>query len=143
MWVSQSGPCLISSLYTHCVTVNLLPPIPLAALTSSMFGLGFSEIAVIFIVMLLVFGPERLPDIAKTAGRVLGDLRRTLDEMKREYSLPSMVDLLEEELPRSQVIQRKETCASASVVDNTSPDGHTTNESATLSSPDAESATKE
>jgi TatA/E family protein of Tat protein translocase len=49
-----------------------------------MFGLGFSEILLILVVALLVFGPKRLPEIAQGLGRALGDLRRTLDEVKRE-----------------------------------------------------------
>ena len=34
-----------------------------------MFGVGLPELAVIIVVGLLVFGPDRLPDYAKQAGR--------------------------------------------------------------------------
>jgi Tat protein translocase TatB subunit len=41
-----------------------------------MGSLGAPEILVILLVALLVLGPERLPEAARTAGRVLGELRR-------------------------------------------------------------------
>jgi sec-independent protein translocase protein TatB len=55
-----------------------------------MFGLGFSEILLILVVALLVFGPKRLPEIAQSLGRALGEFRRTLDDVKREMVLPPL-----------------------------------------------------
>ena len=54
-----------------------------------MFGLGFTEILVIMIVALLVFGPEKLPEMAKVIGKTLGELRKTADSIKRELTFPS------------------------------------------------------
>ena len=51
-----------------------------------MFGLGFTEILVVLTVALLVFGPKRLPEIARTLGKTMGELRRTLDDVKFEMS---------------------------------------------------------
>ena len=51
-----------------------------------MFGLGFTEILVILTVALLVFGPKRLPEMARTLGKTMGELRRTLDDVKFEIS---------------------------------------------------------
>lgn len=56
-----------------------------------MFNVGIGEIAVIVLVCLVVFGPERLPQIARQIGRFLGQLRLTtqgaLDQLKREAEL--------------------------------------------------------
>ncbi|HZD39014.1 MAG TPA: twin-arginine translocase TatA/TatE family subunit [Actinomycetes bacterium] len=56
-----------------------------------MFNVGIGEIAVIVLVCLLVFGPERLPQIARQIGRFLGQLRLTtqsaLDQLKQEADL--------------------------------------------------------
>jgi len=49
-----------------------------------MFDIGFSEIVVIGVVALLVFGPEDLPKVARIAGRMLGNFRRYVDQVKSE-----------------------------------------------------------
>jgi TatA/E family protein of Tat protein translocase len=50
-----------------------------------MFGLSFFELLAIFGVALLVFGPEKLPEIAKVLGKISGELRRTSDSLRREF----------------------------------------------------------
>lgn len=48
-----------------------------------MFGsLGFSELMMIFVVALLVFGPRRLPDIGRSIGKALGEFRRATNDLK-------------------------------------------------------------
>ncbi len=53
-----------------------------------MFGLGIGEILVILIVALLVFGPEKLPELARTLGKTTAELKRSLDEIKFEINSP-------------------------------------------------------
>ena len=53
-----------------------------------MFGLGFGEILIICGVALLVFGPEHLPELARSLGKTVAEFRRTMDEVKREIHLP-------------------------------------------------------
>ncbi len=48
-----------------------------------MFGsIGFPELVLIFIVVLLVFGPKKLPEFAKFLGRFVREFRSTVDEAK-------------------------------------------------------------
>ncbi len=47
-----------------------------------MFGLGFTEILVILLVALIVFGPDKLPEVARNLGKALGEFRRTVDEIR-------------------------------------------------------------
>ena len=51
------------------------------------FGVGFLELTVIFLVAFLVLGPGKSIEMARTAGKLLGDLRRTLNEMTAAASL--------------------------------------------------------
>lgn len=48
-----------------------------------MFGsIGFPELLMIFIVVLLVFGPKKLPEFAKLLGKVVREFRSTVDQAK-------------------------------------------------------------
>jgi TatA/E family protein of Tat protein translocase len=48
-----------------------------------MFGsIGFPELMLIFIVVLLVFGPKKLPEFAKLLGKAVREFRSTVDEAK-------------------------------------------------------------
>lgn len=48
-----------------------------------MFGsIGFPELVLIFIVVLLVFGPKKLPEFAKLLGKALREFRSTVDQAK-------------------------------------------------------------
>jgi sec-independent protein translocase protein TatB len=40
------------------------------------FGIGLPELAVIMVVAILVFGPDRLPDFARQAGRFVRQVRQ-------------------------------------------------------------------
>jgi sec-independent protein translocase protein TatB len=58
------------------------------------FNVGLGEIVAIVLVALLLFGPERLPEMARQAGRWLGRLRLTtqdaLDQLKDETDLKDL-----------------------------------------------------
>lgn len=48
-----------------------------------MFGsIGFPELLLIFIVVLLVFGPKKLPEFAKLLGKTVREFRSTVDQAK-------------------------------------------------------------
>ncbi len=47
-----------------------------------MFGIGITEIIVILVVALLVVGPKKLPELAKTLGRTMAEFRKTADDLK-------------------------------------------------------------
>jgi len=49
-----------------------------------MFDLGIQELVVIFVVVLLVFGPKKLPELARTMGKAFGQLRRAMFDIKAE-----------------------------------------------------------
>jgi TatA/E family protein of Tat protein translocase len=47
-----------------------------------LFSGGFTEIAFILFIAFLLFGPKKLPDIARMLGKGLGELRRASNELK-------------------------------------------------------------
>jgi sec-independent protein translocase protein TatB len=51
-----------------------------------MFEVNFSEIMVIMVVTLVVIGPERLPQVARTLGKFWGKLQRYVNQVKQEVN---------------------------------------------------------
>lgn len=47
-----------------------------------MFGISFAELAIIGLLILIVMGPEKLPEVAQWAGKGLRDLRRTSNTLR-------------------------------------------------------------
>lgn len=50
-----------------------------------MFGIGMTELMVIFVIGLLVLGPKRLPELARSLGRTLAEFRRASTDLRREF----------------------------------------------------------
>lgn len=47
-----------------------------------MFGLSFSELVIIAILALILLGPDKLPDAAKSIAKGLKELRKATDDLK-------------------------------------------------------------
>ncbi|MCK5878190.1 MAG: twin-arginine translocase subunit TatB [Holophagae bacterium] len=64
-----------------------------------MFGMGIGELVLIFVIALIVFGPEKLPSVARTVGKVARDLKRTTNELtetiQREVDLEEIQSTLD------------------------------------------------
>jgi sec-independent protein translocase protein TatB len=50
-----------------------------------MFDVSFTELLLIALVALIVLGPQRLPEVARTAGQWVGKLRRFVSEVKSDF----------------------------------------------------------
>ena len=52
-----------------------------------MFGIGSTELLVILVVALIVIGPAKLPEIARSLGKALGEFRRVSTDVKRTIEM--------------------------------------------------------
>ena len=48
-----------------------------------MFGIGFQEMLIILVVVLIFFGPKRLPDLAKSLGKGIAEFKKASDEVRK------------------------------------------------------------
>ncbi|MEO5851933.1 MAG: sec-independent translocase [Nocardioides sp.] len=74
-----------------------------------MFGIGLPELAVLAFIAVLVFGPDRLPDLAKQAGRFAKQAsrmaRNARDELRDELG-PEFADLQLQDLDPRAIVRK-------------------------------------
>ncbi|WP_340537534.1 sec-independent translocase [Nocardioides sp. GXZ039] len=74
-----------------------------------MFGVGLPELAVILLVAVLVFGPDRLPEFAQQAGRLLRQARQLAnsarDDLRSELG-PEYADLELRDLDPRTIVRK-------------------------------------
>jgi len=62
-----------------------------------MFGVGPQEIVIIGVLFLLIFGPSKLPTMARDLGKFVNQARRSIDDFKSESTAGGDEDEDEEE----------------------------------------------
>src|SRR3954447_26702498 len=74
-----------------------------------MFGVGLPELAVIAFVAVLVFGPDKLPEFARQAGRMARQVRKfandARDELREELG-PEYADLELRDLDPRAIVRK-------------------------------------
>lgn len=77
-------------------------------------NIGFPELILILVIALLIFGPKKLPEIGKSIGRAIAELKRASNELKetieeeiRAEEIRKFEESLESEIGKDE--ERKET----------------------------------
>lgn len=67
-----------------------------------MFGqLGFGEILMIMVVILLLFGAKRIPEVAASFGKGIKEFKKNINDVTHEVATPARPDALRSEAPRT------------------------------------------
>ncbi|MDB4911582.1 MAG: tatA [Gemmatimonadetes bacterium] len=67
-----------------------------------MFGqLGFGEILMIMVVILLLFGAKRIPEVAASFGKGIKEFKKNINDVTHEVTTPPRTDSLRGESPRA------------------------------------------
>ncbi len=70
-----------------------------------MLDIGFPEMLLVALVILLVFGPERLPEVLRTVGGWVGRARRSFTALKSEIEREIGADEIRRELHNSSILE--------------------------------------
>jgi sec-independent protein translocase protein TatB len=60
-------------------------------------GLGTTELLVIVVVALILFGPRRLPQLSRSLGKSLGEFKRASEDFKRQWEKEVALEAREKE----------------------------------------------
>jgi sec-independent protein translocase protein TatB len=63
-----------------------------------MFGIGMPEMLLILAVALILIGPKKLPDLAKSLGRALGEFKRATSDLKESIEIETGLDSVRDNL---------------------------------------------
>jgi TatA/E family protein of Tat protein translocase len=58
-----------------------------------MFGIGMTELIVILVIALLVIGPKKLPDVARSLGKGLREFRKATTDLKEEFQVDEIDEI--------------------------------------------------
>ena len=57
-----------------------------------MFGIGMPEMILILAVALIVIGPKKLPDLAKSLGKAMGEFKKATRELKDSFEIDDEIN---------------------------------------------------
>ncbi len=82
----------------------------------NVFGIGLPEMALIFVLALLVFGPKKLPEIGRTLGKTIRGFQDASKEFEQEFKRAA--DTIEETVQEAPMKATLEPPAQLSPAEN-------------------------
>ena len=76
-------------------------------------GLGGPEIAVIFVIVLLLFGAKKIPELARGLGKSMGEFKRARDEFEDEIKMAEFEVSREADEAKAEEAKRKEEASTS------------------------------
>ena len=89
------------------------------------FDISTGEIFIVIMMIFIVFGPSKIPELAKKIGRGVYEVKRASNEIKRE--IDSEVRRIEREVDLKKTVDNKQEGPKESVSKNTNKESNTTN----------------
>lgn len=89
-------------------------------------NIGTWELILILLVAVIVIGPSKLPDVARSLGKAMGELRRATSGVKREFE--EAILLNDPPKPKVQSQPIKQESAEHTAVDESNPQNDSTEE---------------
>ncbi len=87
-----------------------------------MFDIGFWELVTLFVVALLILGPEKLPRVANTLGRWVGQGRTVIRNLRRQMNVELALKEEEERNKDTRASTANKTDADTDTAAPTGPD---------------------
>jgi len=83
-----------------------------------MFDIGFPELLVILAIALIVFGPQKLPELGKALGKGLKEFKKTTEEVKGSFESETKdLEEIRNTIPRENLLADLAVSVSTSKTD--------------------------
>ncbi|MCK9290278.1 MAG: Sec-independent protein translocase protein TatB [Bacteroidales bacterium] len=102
------------------------------------FNIGTGELVVILLVLFVVLGPKRLPEVARTLGKTINEMKRASAGFKNE--IDKEIQKIERETRMDELLHEKSLTSKTSVDTSVAPVISPPEDSVSMEQPDQPSA---
>jgi Tat protein translocase TatB subunit len=74
-----------------------------------MFGIGIPELIIIFVIALIVLGPDKLPQLARQLARLIAELKKAGEDFKSQMDIEALKDIKHPKEMLREALETKDT----------------------------------